>query len=182
MRIRLTQAGFESYTGQMGIIMFENGMSVTDVLPNHAKRIAAVIGADWEDGSSANVGDHYMQSMHMPAPMPNEQREQGKDQAEQAQILSGASAVVYDSTKDTIAKETKADVLSRIYTSDELAAIADDKGIAGLREVAKEFDVKGNSIHSLIDGIMAKMPTLSQEGLEQGENQAADEEVQESAE
>ena len=30
-RIRLTQEGFENYTGQMGILFFENGMTIDPV-------------------------------------------------------------------------------------------------------------------------------------------------------
>ena len=68
MKLRLTSESFSNYTGQMGVIYFENGLSKHDVHPNDAIRIAGSIGAEWENGEPANVGDIYTQNLNTPAP------------------------------------------------------------------------------------------------------------------
>lgn len=135
MKLRLTQAGFENYTGQMGVVMFKDGLSENDVLPIDAIRISAAIGADWEDGSSANVGEMYLNNMDAPA-------------------------FVGDSNPSELAApvETPVQVTAptngTTYTRDELAKIADADGIGGLRAIADPIGVKGTSIVGLIDAIL----------------------------
>ena len=135
MKLRLTQAGFESYTGQMGVVMFENGLSVGDVLPIDAIRISAAIGADWEDGSAANVGEMYLNNMHAPAFVGGGQTE------DSAPVEQAAPAPVAPTNGTT-------------YTRDELAKIADTDGIGGLRAIADPIGIKGTSIVGLIDAIL----------------------------
>lgn len=133
MKLRLTQGGFENYSGQMGIIQFENGLSVGDVNPHDALRIASVVGAEWENGQSANVGQLYLDNMDTPAPV-NEK--------------PVFVAPVETKIEAPVAKPVK------LYTEDQLAAIADKSGIAGLREIADPLGVKGKSIRDLIDGVL----------------------------
>lgn len=133
MKLRLTQAGFEKYTGQMGVVMFDNGLSVGDVLPIDAIRISAAIGADWEDGSAANVGDMYLNNMDVPAFV-------GRAQ--------GQTSVSVDSVKPAIVPAQAQ------HTKDTLAKIADAEGIMGLRAIADPMGVKGTSIVGLIEAIL----------------------------
>ncbi len=139
MKLRLTQAGFETYTGQMGVVMFEAGLSVNDVLPIDAIRISAALGATWEDGSAANVGDMYLNNMHAPAfvgggvndmSIPVEASEAGV----QASGVPGGTH----------------------YSQESLAKIADAEGISGLRAIGDAMGVKGTSIVGLIDAILKK--------------------------
>ncbi len=136
MKLRLTGAGFENFTGQMGVIFFEDGLSTGDVHPNEGKRVAGVIGAQWEDGSHANVGDIYAASADVAAPTQEEQ-----DAAKEA--LSEATVVAEQAA-------------AAAYTADELAEIADKQGIEGLRAIGDPLGVKAKSIQALIDGILAK--------------------------
>jgi len=143
MKLKLTQAGFETYTGQMGVVMFKNGLSEGDVLPIDAIRISAAIGAEWEDGSAANVGEMYLNNMHAPAHVG------GHDINEMSMPVEEKAGQVTQAPEGT-------EVVSEIptYTEDSLAAIADKEGIAGLRTVADTLSVKGTSIVGLIAGIM----------------------------
>lgn len=140
MKLRLTAPGWETYTGQMGVINFEDGLSVTDVLAIDAVRVAGVIGAEWEDGTPANVSQIYLDNMHTEAPTPEEQ--------------AAADNVDAPKTVDPDAAREKAELLGVSYTEEELAAIADSKGIAGLREIAAPLGIKSNSISSLIEAIL----------------------------
>lgn len=134
MKLRLTQAGFENYTGQMGVVMFKDGLSEGDVLPIDAIRISAAIGADWEDGSAANVGDMYLNNMDSPAFV-------GRPEAEQAAEQEG------EPVKAPAPSGTN-------YSKDDLAKIADADGIVGLRAIADPLGVKGTSIVGLIEAIL----------------------------
>ena len=137
MKLRLMQAGFENYTGQMGVIDFVDGLSTGDVLPVFALRLAGIFGAEWEDGSPANVSQIYLDSMNNEAP------------------LAAATYVPTIEAPLEVPVEPAAIVIpSRLYTEEELAGIADAKGIAGLREIADPLGVKGNAIRGLIDGIL----------------------------
>lgn len=153
MKLRLTQAGFETYSGQMGVVMFENGLSVGDVLPIDAVRISAAIGATWEDGTAANVGEMYLNSMDVPAhvggginsmtpPAPLEVSNEG--------VLTDASASV------------EAAPAGQVWTEEALAKVADEKGIAGLRAIGDPLGAKGTSIVGLIAEILKKQTAPSQ--------------------
>ena len=134
MKLRLTQGCFESYTGQMGVIFFENGLSVSDVLPVDAVRVAGVVGAEWEDGSPANVGQLYLDAVNNPAPV-------------------FERVVVKEVSKKAPDIEVAADPIVR-YSEDDLAAVADKDGIAGLRKIAEPLGIRDKSIGGLMTAIL----------------------------
>lgn len=142
MKLRLTQAGFENYSGQMGVLWFENGLSTTDVKTIDAIRISAAIGAEWEDGSAANVGDMYLNNMDVPAYVGMAEGA-ARDEAPQAEAPAQAAGAPSGVT----------------YTEEQLAQIADEKGIAGLREIGDPIGAKGTSIVGLIAEILKKQGT-----------------------
>lgn len=135
MKLRLTQAGFESYTGQMGVVFFEDGLSADDVLLIDGTRMAAVMGCEWEDGSAANVNQIYLDNMNTPAP----------------DVTLAAHTEPEASVEEAIAAPAYIGVT---YTETQLADIADAQGIAGLRDIAESLGIKGNSIRGLIDAII----------------------------
>lgn len=139
MKLRLTQSGFESYSGQMGVVMFEDGLSIDDVLTIDGIRIAAAIGAQWEDGSAANVGDMYLDNMNTPAFL-------GDFIESPADENEPAPTAVPSSEKPETAVEK--------FTKKQLAKIADEEGVAGLRKIGDTLGVKGKSIVELIDLIL----------------------------
>jgi hypothetical protein len=130
MKLRIVQEGFETYTGQMGVVFFESGLSVGDVSQMDATRMSAVMKFEWEDRSASNVAQIYLDNMHTPAPL----------------FAEDAPAAL--ETQKTVVVEKIA-----AYTEDQLAAIADEKGIAGLRAIAEPLEIKGNSIVGLIEAI-----------------------------
>lgn len=162
MKLRLTGGSFANYTGQMGVVYFENGLSVHDVHPNDAIRIAGSIGAEWENGSPANVGDIYTQNMNTPAPSVEQMGGMesllavvGVPNADVA--MKHSESVAHAKFEEEAPKAQPEPAAERvIYTAESLAELADEKGIVGLREVAKTFGVTGNSIALLIERILEK--------------------------
>lgn len=142
MKIRLTQPGFETYTGQMGTVFFEDGLTTTDVKHIDAVRIAAQFLCEWEDGTTASVAqsilDHAQATtLSIPVEM----------NADQALALQAGTAG---------AEAQPEPVGSKVYTEAELEEIADKAGIKGLREIGTVIGVKGNAIGELIKAILAK--------------------------
>jgi hypothetical protein len=180
MKLKLKGGGFENYTGQMGVVYFENGLSKFDVNPNDAIRIAGSIGAEWENGAPANVGDIYTQNMNTPAPSVEQQGGMsllqgvvGIVNADDAMRLSESVANSQMWGGDTVTEPSATPVQASViqpettaaaelttsstgYTAESLAEIADQSGIAGLREIAAQFEVTGNSIAMLIERILKK--------------------------
>ena len=130
MKLKLTAVGYEEFSGLFGIVEFTNGLSNEDVNPQIAKRFACIISVEWEDGTKVGVADALIENLHMEAP------------TEAATVIPP--------------EETIKPVSSTAWTEEELGAVADEKGIAGLREIAEPHGIKGNSIASLIKGIIEK--------------------------
>lgn len=154
MKLKLTQAGFETYTGQMGVVMFKDGLSEGDVLPIDAIRIAAAIGAEWEDGTAANVGQMYLNNMDAPAHVG------GGDLSNLSMPVEGKDEPQGES------EQTQPNVQATHLTREELEAVADEKGIAGLREIAEPMNVKGTSIVGLMDAIIKAQLTKTEKKAE----------------
>jgi hypothetical protein len=132
MKLRLTQPGWESYSGQMGVIQFKDGMSEGDVLEIDAVRVSAVLLCEWENGATSSVTRRLVEEANTPAPDLETQR-------------------AADLAKVTAAQPKKE---KPRFTEAELEAIADKKGITGLREAAEPFGIKSNSIRGLIDAML----------------------------
>ena len=136
MKLRLTAAGWQTYTGQMGVIFFENGLSVADVLPVDAVRVAGVIGAEWEDGRPANVSQIYLDNLQTEAAVMQDNRQP------EAPVVETKSEVAQVATPEVT------------YTEAQLAEIADKGGISALREIATPLGIKSNSIAAMISAIL----------------------------
>lgn len=144
MKLRLTQPGYENFTAQMGVLFFENGLSTTDVKPVDAVRVAAQFLCEWEDGSSASVAQSILDHSH--ATTLTIPQVQDADQA-LAQAHADAGAV---------ASANNAKGVEKTYTEEQLAAIADEKGIKGLRAIAEPLGIKAHSITDLVKAILEK--------------------------
>ena len=145
MKLRLTEPGFATYTGQMGVVDFVDGLSVGDVLTIDGIRISAAIRAEWEDGTASNVGEMYLNCMDVPAHVGT-------------QDFQPVAAV--DPVEKTVVAEAAPAVQ---HTKESLAAVADKQGIAGLREIADSLGIKGMSINGLIDSILKSPLGVKQE-------------------
>lgn len=130
-KLRLIGRGFENYTGAIGVVNFVDGLSTTTPHQMDVNRLTCTIGARWDDGSPSGVGERYEAMRNVGAPTDEQ--------------VKAAAAKVQEVQKQEVGQR---------YTAQELAAIADAKGIAGLREVGETLGVKGKSIKELIEGIL----------------------------
>lgn len=156
MKVRLTQSGFETYTGQMGVMFFEDGLSTTDVSLNDAIRLSAVMSASWENGESVSIAQRLIDEADTGAPIMRQIGDEAGDVTSEAsesdESLVEEVASEDGSTEEEASPATKAS--ENAYTAEELAAIADKDGINGLREIAEPHGIKNNSIRGLIEAIV----------------------------
>lgn len=144
-RLKITQPGFEGYTGALGPVDFDNGISVEPVPVVMADRLAAtmmIVTVDDEGNevSQAGVAARMVGGVTI--------------RAEVVEALGKASEDDLIEDRRRLAESQARPPVSKLYTTAELKAVADEKGINGLREIAKPWGVKERSIPKLIQEIL----------------------------
>lgn len=132
-RIRIDEKGWSNYSGFLGGVEFHNALSVNMVDPMQATRLGSLIRIVKVDTD-----------------------EQAGGAADYKRIQTVEAEVVPESERgltDSQAVAPQAPV--NVWTAEQLAAIADKQGIAGLREIAEPMGVKGRGIAELIEEIQA---------------------------
>ncbi|TSP13948.1 hypothetical protein [Cupriavidus campinensis] len=152
MKIRLTQAGMQGFTGQMGSLVFQDGLSVGDVPVREAVRMAAVMGAVWEDGTSPSPAQALIASVNLEAPVVAP-LERGVDVEPQTPLAPQAPAPV---NAEPATVEMLSRLMSPFATYEDMVKLADEKGIAGLREIAEPLGIKARKVVDLLDALAAK--------------------------
>lgn len=147
MKLRLTQEHYETFTGQMGVVFFENGLSTDDVKASDAVRMASQFLCAWEDGTTASVAQSLLDHSH--ATIGTIGVEMNADQA----IKQEADRSKHE--EDKLNARVEKPKMPVGYTEKELSAIADEQGIKGLRAIAEPLGIKSNSIESLIEALVA---------------------------
>lgn len=137
-RIKLMEPGFQRFSGVMGEIAFEQGVSVEPVAGWLAERLGSAMRVrkledNGDEGVSPGVSQQILDSGRVAFGSTTER----------------AAEVVKNSEKPA----EKAQTLP-VYTRAELEEIADDKGIQGLREAIEPYGVKGRKIVELINAVM----------------------------
>jgi hypothetical protein len=127
MRIKIVQPGWETYSDLLGFTLFKDGVSVEEVSPAEAARLASIVAIETLDGKNPSPAQMILDTW------------------------SGPMAVATTATADTAPAQPPA----KAWTQDELAALADKSGIKGLREIGDPLGVKGTSIPDLIGKILA---------------------------
>lgn len=146
-KIRLTQEGFENYTGQMGITFFENGLSLYPVPFKDANRMSAVMICEFEDGTSCNPAQRLLDTANQEA---NGVRETEDEVAPEAPVVLPVVEAPVLVTLEAPVQEQPVLRSTVVYSREDLEEIADKQGIAGLREIAGPLGIKSNSITNLI--------------------------------
>lgn len=148
-KLKIVEPGWETYTGFLSSTEFVNGESVDHTSQREARRLAASIQIiDIETGKSPSTSQALLDMKDDPAPV--------------------ATLVNEPASSEPSAPASP-------WTRESLEALADEKGIKGLREIGDQFDVKDTSVAGLIDKILAasqpKTETIEQavENLPAGE-------------
>jgi len=145
-RLKLSGSRWAGYTGLIGTVNFKDGVSIEPVPQRIADRLSAampLIELDDEGNELGEAGvvprllrDSATRSAEIHKSLPRQTEAERK--AEDLQIKL---------------KESKSPA-ETFYTHEELQALADEKGIKGLRVVAEPWNVKGKAIPALIELIL----------------------------
>jgi hypothetical protein len=128
MKLKITQPGWEGFTGDFGGVQFDNAVSVVDVDPRTATRLANIVSVERIDGTNPSASQKLID-------------------------MNGQSTDAIESVEVAQSTITQA-MAPKHITREMLEKIADEKGIAGIREISDDLGVKSNSVGKLIDMVL----------------------------
>lgn len=146
MKVRIDQSGWHNFSGMMGSVRFENGEAELSNI-HEARRIGSLIRLIEldEEGEAIRVlspTSEMLETRGLSAEVIPSRRVEPVEEDEAP-------------AEETEAEDEEPEEAVERYTEEQLAEIADASGIAGLREIAGPLDIKGTSIHGLIEAILA---------------------------
>lgn len=143
-KVKITQPGWEAFHGDFAGYLFQDGVSVDPLPRNICDRISALVTTELLDLNDEELGQGGAAARIIA-------------RRELEGLVLPALAVQTDEEKDAETKAAfdEAGAGSReFYNKDQLEAIASTEGIAGIRKVAKPWNVKDRSIPALIKAIL----------------------------
>lgn len=173
--LRLVQSGYENYTGPIGSYEFVDGVSVDMIPRNDRDRLATAfqfVEFESEDDEPVPAGVAYrlvaMSGVRASDPEPLERQ------------------TVEEKVEEVAKAADMAEPTRTIYERKNLEAIADKRGIGGLREIGDGWGVKSRQIIALIEMILSKQDEWQKlqekKRIERRENEAVfDAEVSDAA-
>lgn len=134
MRVKIVEPGWEGYTGNFGVAVFENGVAELSEL--EANRVGAAVrivelNEDDEEDGVVNIGHEITKTKDMSAPV-----------EERVEVTEEPAP----KTEEVEERE--------VHTREQLEAIADAEGIKGLRVIADPLGIKSTKMLELIEKIM----------------------------
>lgn len=138
MKIKLIEQGYDSFNGYFGTVLFENGVSVSDVSDAEARFFASILQVRCMDDSDPGANSQYQNALLMEA----------------KSVTMPTQAELDKLARDSQPQEVKEESVVG-YTREQLEEIADKSGINGLREIGDMLNVKGTSIAKLINAILS---------------------------
>lgn len=152
-KIKMLEPGFTGMNGVIGGVEFKDGVSVGEVNSVQMNRIGSAMRVERLGGGPVTDADRYMESKKDPAPM-LESMKSG---------VAPVAPVAPVSAEGELEAPVELGDPATFVTKEQLEAIADEHGIAGLRNVASDFDVKSKSIPDLIEKILSAQGVTDRE-------------------
>lgn len=146
-RLKLSGSRWAGFTGHLGTVDFKDGISVDPVSDRIADRLSAAMPMVLIDEKGREVGEAGV--------VPRLLRESAHRQAEVRASLDRQTEAERKAEDLQIALQEAKSPTDSFYSQEQLQAIADEKGIKGLRLVAEPWNVKGKAIPALIEQILA---------------------------
>lgn len=141
MRIKIVEAGWEGFSDWMGPVKFTNGISDEDiadhVLMNISGSIRVVEYKDEGGGTQVGFAANAVNNRDTGAPVDP--------------LVLRDVPFTEGTPEQPPAPEAAPET---IYSYDDLAEIADLKGISGLREIGERLGVRARAINDLMAGIL----------------------------
>lgn len=156
MRIKIIQKGWTGFSGSMGTMKFKDGMAETT--PIEARRIGAlvqVVECDENGFELDPVSDSHAMVMtrKMSATVTEALKTGDEDPVEPEAAKPEPADTLASEAGERVAGEAKP-VVVLAWDREKLEALAGEKGINALREIATPLNIRGTRISALIDGIL----------------------------
>lgn len=142
--IKITQAGWAGFTGEIGQTLFEDGVSVEPV----NRRVIAIIGASL---SIVEVDEDGVEGVN---PALQHQMLTDGSMTMKAEVIAPLARATEDAVEQSSGAADPAQVV--FHTKAELEEIAEKKGIHGLRAIMEPLNVKAASINKAIQVILTE--------------------------
>lgn len=127
MKLRIIEPGWTNFTGDLGGVPFENCVSTRDVTRREAFSLSNSIRVETLEGKNPSSSQEALDALSIPM---------------------GVAELVVSAEVEAPKPEPTG------YTRAQLEAVADSKGIEGLREIGRTVGVSSKSINGLIDLII----------------------------
>lgn len=159
MKIRLIEPGMKRFTGFIAEVEFKDGVSIEDVTRREADLIASAMRTEAVDGDTPLAAARSVAGKDVSAEvvkaLKRGDEDTEADESVEIEVPEGTEVEGVDEVpEDEEVQDAVAVEAPSTYTFEQLAAVADEKGIVGLREIAAEFGVKGRSVKDLIGNIL----------------------------
>ena len=134
-RLRLNEGGFRNYTGHIGLVEFVDGVSVSLVGWRETALVGSLMAVEDADIPGYQVG---------PA----------ADALRSEDMSSDTDAAYLETVDRGLHVNAEGSPTDARYTREELEAIADKEGLAGVRELARRWGRTGRSVRDCLDAIL----------------------------
>lgn len=157
-------SAFSTHTGLLGGIDFKDGVSLYNVSLRDAHRLATMVRVtDAETGQSVDAVSHGISTRGLDtteATVFVAEAEKPADavapEAPEALVVTVEAGMILAEVIDKPVEQPEKNERKFDFDRATLEALADKKGIQGLREFAEKFQVRSVSISGIIDGLLAK--------------------------
>lgn len=143
MKIKFASPELANFTGMYGVLEFKDGVSVHDVSAHDIRLFGAITAIEviGEGFTPEKSYDEIKNISAVSVTLPT----LAELQAQSAQLVTALMSPP---------EGAPVSAPSTLYTKEQLEAIADKEGIAGLRAIGDTLDVRGTSITKLIAAIL----------------------------
>lgn len=152
MQVKITDPGFAGFTGHFGTVYFENGVS-EHISSAEAERLGCIVRCEDLDGVNPSATQRMVDIQHKNL---DELMAAGKGNVGASRVteqVPTGNQTVAKTTDQVSTPQGKQPSLN--FTREQLEALADKEGIAGLRNIGSQHGVKGRSIAEIISELMA---------------------------
>lgn len=170
MKIRITDPGFAGFNGHMGTAFFVDGVC-DDVSPQEAERMASILSFEEVDtGVNPSVTQRMVDHINKNA----DEMGINSNSVLTPSAPAPASEVTEPGPDGSKPAEDADKGLNYDYTVEDLSALADKEGIAGLRAFSESYGVNGRSISGIVGELM-ELKALHSKPVQKTEEELATE-------
>lgn len=154
VKVEIREKGWDGYTGPLGSYQFVDGKSVDSIPIRAALRIGGSIEAYDENGTRLHPSTYVVADSPSSVGATTIRYPTGDEEPAAEEYKPETTETKVEQIDLTPVREMVGGKIKETYSRAQLEAIADKKGIDGLREIADKHGVKGRAVVELIGKIL----------------------------